>query len=52
MDETDEVLYDAVPARDITPPNGKDVLDLLSKDNCQASFANTLYPAVVVAVGK
>ena len=52
MEDTNDVLYDAVPARDITPPIGKDVLALLPDDQCQASFANTLYPAKVVAVGK
>ncbi|CAI8020861.1 hypothetical protein GBAR_LOCUS12436 [Geodia barretti] len=51
-EDADEELFDAVPARDITVPSGKDVLDLIAGDECQASFANTLYPARVVAVGK
>ena len=52
IEDADDILYDAVPARDITPPSGKDVLDLLPEDECQASFANTLYRAKVVAVGR
>ena len=51
-EDADEELFDAVPARDITAPNGKDVLDLIAGDECQASFANTLFPARVVAVGE
>jgi hypothetical protein len=51
-EDADEELFDAVPARDITAPSGKDVLDLIAGDECQASFANTLYPARVVAVGE
>ena len=46
-------MYDAIPARDITPSGkGKDVLDLHPGDECKASFANALYPAEVVAVGE
>ena len=51
-EDADEELFDAVPARDITAPSGKDVLDLVAGDECQSSFANTLYPARVVAVGE
>ena len=51
--DTEDVMYDAIPARDITPSGkGKDVLDLHPGDECKASFANALYPAEVVAVGE
>ena len=45
-------MYDAMPARDITPPEGGDVLSLLPGQECEVSFANKLYPARVVAIGK
>ena len=45
-------MYDAIPARDITPPEGVDVLSIIPDEECQASFENKLYPARVVAVGK
>ena len=51
--DTDDVLYDAIPARDVIPSEkGKDLLDLHPGDECKASFFNTLYPAKVLAVGK
>ena len=45
-------MYDAIPARDITPPEGGDVLSLLPGEECEASFGNKLYPARVIAIGK
>lgn len=50
-DDTEDVMYDATPAKDITPSENEDVLDLPG-DECKASFANTLYTAKVVAVGE
>ena len=52
MEDDEGELFDVVPARDITPATGKDILDLVPDDDCQASYANTLYPARVVAVGE
>ena len=49
--DTDDTLYDTIPFRDITAPEGLDVLSLLPGETCQASFANQLYDAEVVAVG-
>lgn len=45
-------MYDALPARDIVVPEGHDTLKLLPGEECQAYFANQLYSARVVAVGK
>ena len=45
-------MYDTVSARDITPPEGVDVLDLKSGDGCQASFENRHYSVKVVGTGK
>ena len=41
-----------MPARDITPPQGEDVLSLLPGQGCKVNFGNKLYPARVVAIGK
>ena len=52
MEDEESDLYDAIPARDIVPQEGGDVLSLLPGEECRASFDSTLYPAKVVAVGK
>ena len=49
--DSDDTLYDTIPFRDITAPEGLDVLSLLPGETCQASFAGQLYDAEVVAVG-
>lgn len=44
-------LYDGVPARDISTPEGGDILNLVPGDECKASFGSKIYPARVVAIG-
>ena len=51
MEDEESDVFDAIPARNITPPEGGDVLSLIPGEECQASFGNTLYRAKVVAVG-
>ena len=51
MEDEESDLFDAIPARNITPPEGGDVLSLIPGEECQASFGNALYRAKVVAVG-
>ena len=45
-------MLDTVPACDITPPEGTDVLDLKPGDCCQASYESRYYSVKVVATGK
>ena len=45
-------MYDVVPARDVTSPNGIDVLCLRPGDDCCVSFASRQYDAKVIACGK
>ena len=52
LEDEESDMYDAIPARDITPPEGGDILSLLPGEECKASFGNKIYPARVVAVGK
>lgn len=52
LEDEENVLYDAIPARDITPPEGGDVLSLLPGMSVKLHLAKKLYPARVVAVGK
>lgn len=52
LEDEESALYDAIPARDITPPEGGDVLSLQPGMNCRALFGNKTYPARLVAVGK
>ena len=51
LEDEENDLFDAIPAKDISAPEGVDVLNLLPGDECQASFGNTLYHAKVVATG-
>ena len=45
-------MYDTVPARDVTPDEGIDVLDLKPGDRCQASYEHRHYRVKIVAAGK
>lgn len=44
-------MFDTVPARNITPPEGVDVLNLKPGDGCQASHENRHYSVKVLATG-
>lgn len=45
-------MYDTVPAKDVTPPEGIDVLDLKPGDHCQASYEHRYYRVTIIATGK
>ena len=47
-----DAMFDTVPARVITPPEGVDVLDLKCGNFCQASYEHRHYKVKVVAAGK
>ena len=47
--DSDDV--NTVAARDVTPPERIDVLDLQSGDRCQALYQSRYYSVQVVAIG-
>ena len=49
--DSDDVMYDTVAARDVTPPERIDVLDLQPGDRCQALYQSRYYSVQVVAIG-
>lgn len=52
LDSSEPDLYDTVPARDVTPPEGIDVLDLKPGDYCQACYDHRHYRVKIMASGK
>ena len=50
--DSEDAMFDTVPARVITPPEGVDVLDLKCGDFCQASYEHRHYKVKVMAAGK
>ena len=48
----EDAMFDTVPARVVTPPEGVDVLDLKCGDFCQACYERRHYRVKVVAAGK
>ena len=45
-------MYDTVPAKDVTPPEGIDVLDLKPGDHWQVSYEHRYYRVTIIAPGK
>ena len=50
--DCDPAMYDAIPARDVTPLEGIDILDLIPGDRCQASYEHRHYRVKIMAAGK
>ena len=44
-------MFDTIPARNVTPPEGVDILDVKPADHCQASHENRYYRVKVLATG-
>ena len=51
-DEAEDDLYDVVVARDIVPPDGRDVLEIQPGDCCKSVFMGRTYDVKVIEVGK
>jgi hypothetical protein len=45
-------LHDVVPAKDIVPPEGCDVLDVAASMVCRVSFSGRFYKATVLERGE
>lgn len=50
--DSEDVLFDTIQARYITPPENVDVLDLKPGDHCRALYESRHYSVNVLAVGK
>ena len=48
---SEDAMVDTLPARDVIPPEGLDILDVKTGDRCQASYKSRYYSVKVAAVG-
>lgn len=49
--EEEDVFYDVVSSKDVVPPEGVDILDVISGTKCRVSYKGQYYKAEVLQHG-